>query len=130
MPPALYGQSDISDSWEVHMLSKEAVFTFLKSHRGMPFRTMSVFNYLLEAALAGAILVLLMLAVRAFLRKPLGSRAVYAAWLLVAVRLLVPLSIPNPVMNELRPTHSLDLAARPVADQFRVRLQDALGDLS
>lgn len=112
------------------MLTNDSIFAFLKANRGLPFRTMSVFNFLLEAALAGAVLVLLALVIRAFARKALGSRVIYAAWLLVALRLLVPIALPNPLMNELRPTHSIDAAARPVADQFRVRFQDAAGDLA
>lgn len=108
----------------------DALYNFLNANRGLPFRAMSVFNYLLEAALAGGILIVLMLLVRKFLRGRLGNRAVYVAWLLVAVRLLTPLAIPNPLMNELRPTHSMDAAARPVADQFRVRFNDALNDFA
>lgn len=112
------------------MTTHEAVFTFLKANRGLPFRTMSVFNFLLEAALAGGILILLLLLVRALWRKQLGSKAIWIAWLLVAVRLLLPVALPNPLMNELRPTYSLDAAARPVADQFRIRFEDAMGDLA
>ena len=108
----------------------DGLYRFLNANRGLPFRAMSVFNYLLEAALAGGVLILLMLLVRKFLRGRLGNRAVYVAWLLVAVRLLTPLAIPNPLMNELRPTHSMDAAARPVADQFRVRFNDALNDFA
>lgn len=108
----------------------EMLYCFLQEHRGLPFRAMSVFNYLLEAALAGGVMILLMLLVRRFLRGRLGNRAVYVAWLLVAVRLLVPLAIPNPLMNELRPTWSQDAAARPVADQVRVRFNDALNDFA
>ena len=108
----------------------DALYRFLQANRGLPFRAMSVFNYLLEAALAGGVLILLMLLVRRFLRGRLGNRAIYVAWLLVAVRLLTPLAIPNPLMNELRPTWSQDAAARPVADQVRVRFNDALNDFA
>ena len=87
-------------------------------------RSMTVFNYLLEAALFGSVLILLVTAVRALLRRRLGSRAIYAAWLLPAVRLLLPISIPNPGMDALRPGYSVDVAARPVADQIRRRLID------
>ena len=72
----------------------DALYNFLNANRGLPFRAMSVFNYLLEAALAGGILILLMLLTRKFLRGHLGNRAVYVAWLLVAVRLLTPLRSP------------------------------------
>ena len=87
-------------------------------------RSMTVFNYLLEAALFGSVLILLVTAVRSLLRRRLGSRAIYAAWLLPAVRLLLPISIPNPGMDALRPGYSVDVAARPVADQIRRRLID------
>lgn len=103
----------------------DAVYSFLSSHRDFPIRTMAVFNYLLEAALFGGLMILLMLLVRRLLRGKLGSGVIYAAWLLVAVRLLLPIALPNPAMNELRPTYSQDAEARPVADQIRVRFQDA-----
>lgn len=103
----------------------DAVYSFLSNHRGFPIRTMAVFNYLLEAALFGGLMILLLLLVRRLLRGKLGSGVIYAAWLLVAVRLLLPIALPNPVMNDLRPTYSQDAEARPVADQIRVRFQDA-----
>ncbi|MGN1020598.1 MAG: M56 family metallopeptidase [Aristaeellaceae bacterium] len=107
------------------MTLPDRVYGFLASHRGFPIRTITVFNYLLEAALFGGLMILLLLAVRRLLRRQIGSGVIYAAWLLVAVRLLAPIALPNPVMNELRPTYSQDAQARPVADQVRVRFQDA-----
>lgn len=107
------------------MTFSDTVYSFLSSHRNFPIRTMAVFNYLLEAALFGGVMILLLLVVRRFLRGKLGSGVIYAAWLLVAVRLLAPIALPNPAMNELRPTYSQDAEARPVADQIRVRFQDA-----
>ena len=108
----------------------EKIFAFLQSHKGLPFRTMAVFNWLLEAALLGGLLILLVLLARALLRGKAGNRAVCLAWVLVAVRLLLPVALPNPLMNELKPTYSTDAAARPVADQFRVRFIDAASDLA
>ncbi len=93
-------------------------------------RSMTVFNYLLEATLFGSVLILLLVAVRGLLRDRLGSRAIYAGWALAAVRLLLPLSFPNPVMDEFRPGFSTDVAARPVADQVRQRIIDAGHSLS
>ena len=61
-------------------------------------RSMTVFNFLLEATLWGSALILLLVAARALLRTRLGNRAVYVAWLLVAMRLLMPIALPNPVM--------------------------------
>ena len=98
-------------------------FPWEREENGM--RSMTVFNYLLEATLFGSVLILLLVAVRLLLRHRLGSRALYAGWLLVAARLLLPLSIPNPFMDSLRPGFSTDVAARPVADQVRQRLIDA-----
>ncbi len=107
----------------------QRLFSFFQQNKGFPIRSMTVFNYLLEAALFGSLLILLVLLIRKLFREKLGNRAVYAAWLLVAVRLLVPIALPNPLMNELRPTLSTDLEARPVADQIRVRTQDAAARL-
>ena len=88
-------------------------------------RSMTVYNYLLEAGVFGSVLILLVVALRMTLRRQLGSRVIYASWALAALRLLLPLSIPNPFMDEFRPGLSVDVAARPVADQFRQRLIDA-----
>ena len=66
-------------------------------------RIMTVFNYLLEATVIGSVIILMVIAVRALLRERLGSRAIHAAWLLVALRLLLPLTLPNPFMDEFRP---------------------------
>ena len=93
-------------------------------------RAATVFNYLLEATLAGSVMIVLMLPVRRFLRSKLTSRLICFAWLLVAVRLLLPISLPNPMMNELRPTGSVNLGVRPVADQVRVRAVDAVRELA
>ena len=88
-------------------------------------RSMTVYNYLLEAGVFGSVLILLVVALRMTLRRQLGSRVIYASWALAALRLLLPPSIPNPFMDEFRPGLSVDVAARPVADQFRQRLIDA-----
>ena len=112
------------------MLTSEAVFRFFHDHYGLPVRIMTVFNYLLEATLCGSALILIVLLARRLLRARLGNRAVYFAWLLVALRLLVPIALPNTAMNELRPTLSTDAEARPVADQKRVRFQDGMSDHS
>lgn len=93
-------------------------------------RSMTVFNYLLEATLMGSVLILLLVTARALLRERLGSRVLYAGWALVALRLLIPLSLPNPAMDEFRPGLSTDVAARPVADQVRQRIIDAGSSLS
>lgn len=93
-------------------------------------RSVTFYNYLLEATLTGSLLILLLMLARAALGKRVKRTALYAAWLLVALRLLLPLSFPNPLMNELRPRLSDNYAARPIADQIRVRTIDAAYDAS
>lgn len=93
-------------------------------------RTATVFNFLIEATLAGSVMILLMLPVRRFLRSKLTSRLLCFAWLLVALRLLLPVSLPNPMMNELRPAFSEDFGVRPIAEQVRVRSADAVVELA
>lgn len=93
-------------------------------------RSATVFNFLIEATLMGSVMILLMLAVRKFLRPQLGSRLIRFVWLLVAVRLLVPLALPNPMVNEIRPTYSDNVGVRPIADQIRVRGMDAMDDMA
>ena len=74
-------------------------------------RSVTFYNFLLEATLTGSILILLLLLARVTIGKRISRLAVYAAWLLVAVRLLLPFSFPNPLMNELRPRLSGNYAA-------------------
>ncbi len=93
-------------------------------------RTATVYNFLLEANIMASIAILLMLLARRFLRKPLGNRALYLAWLLVAVRLLCPLALPNPAINAIRSPFAQDEAIRPIAGQVKVRVSDALLDLA
>lgn len=88
-------------------------------------RAATVFNYLVEAELIGSAVMAGVILVRLFLRKPLGSRVIRALWLLAALRLLLPLALPNPLMNALKPTLSLDAGIRPMADQVRTRVGDA-----
>ena len=107
---------------------QQKLFTSFHDNRGLPFRSIAVFNWLLEAALMGSILILILVLARRFLRRKVGSRMILFCWLLVAARLLLPVALPNRAMNELRPTLSTDEAARPVADQIRVRVRDAMFD--
>lgn len=93
-------------------------------------RSMSVFNYLLEATVFGGGMIALLAAARALLRGRLGSRVLYVAWLLVAVRLLLPFTLPNPMMDGLRPAGSADAGARPVAGQARQRFIDVCNGVS
>ena len=94
-------------------------------------RTATIYNFLIEANIIAGIAILLMIPVRKYLRKFLGNRAICFAWLLVAVRLLCPLALPNPLINEIvTPYNDQPEAVRPIAGQVRVRLGDALGDAS
>lgn len=93
-------------------------------------RAATVFNFLIEATLMGSIMIILLMVVRRFLRPQLGSRLICLAWLMVAIRLIVPLALPNPMMNEIRPVYSENMGVRPIADQVRVRTSDALGELA
>lgn len=88
-------------------------------------RSATVYNFLLEANIMAGIAILLMLPIRRFLRPQLGSRVICVLWLLVAARLLCPLALPNPAINEIRSPFALDEALRPIAGQIKVRLTDA-----
>lgn len=89
-------------------------------------RTAIVYNFLLEATLMASIAILLMIPIRMFLRKQLGSRVLTFGWLLVAIRLLCPLALPNPAIHTIRSSFAPDAAIRPIAGQIKVRLTDAI----
>lgn len=93
-------------------------------------RTATLFNFLVESSLIGGWMIALLLALRPLIRRGAGSRVVWLLWALVALRLLVPLALPNPLMNWIRPTLSLDTGIRPMADQVRTRMDDAARELS
>lgn len=92
-------------------------------------RTALIYNFLLEATIIASIGIVLMLIIRKLFRKQLGNRAIAFAWLLVAIRLLCPLSLPNPLINEIRSPHASDQAIRPIAGQVKVRVTDFVNDL-
>ena len=92
-------------------------------------RTAVIYNFLIEANLMAAIAILLMIPVRMFGRKKMGSRVMCFAWMLVAIRLLCPLALPNPLIHEIRSSFSNDLAIRPIAGQIQVRFGDAVDAL-
>ena len=90
-------------------------------------RTATIYNFLIEANIIAGIAILLMIPVRKFFRKYLGNRAICFAWLLVAIRLLCPLALPNPLINEIVTPYNYDQKhIRPIAGQIRVRVVDAL----
>lgn len=93
-------------------------------------RTATVYNFLIEANIMASLAILLMIPIRKFLRPRLGSRALCFAWLLVAVRLLCPLALPNPWISEIKSPYNFDpTAIRPIAGQVKVRLEDAVDDV-
>lgn len=88
-------------------------------------RTAIVYNFLIEANLMACLAIALMVMARR-LRGKLGSRALTFGWGLIAVRLLCPLALPNPLINEIRSAFVPDQGIRPIAGQIRVRLVDAI----
>lgn len=92
-------------------------------------RTAYVYNFLLEANIMASIAIALMLVLRKWLRRPLGNKALCFGWLMVAIRLMCPLSLPNPLIGSIRPGSVGDGAIRPIGGQVLVRTRDALSDL-
>ena len=92
-------------------------------------RTALIYNFLIEANIMASIAILLMIILRKTLRKSLGNSALCFGWLLVAIRLLLPISLPNPLINAIRSPFAPDEAIRPIAGQIKVRLTDALSDI-
>ncbi len=84
-------------------------------------RAYSVFLWLFEASVGALVLVPLILLARRFLRKSLGSKLIYALWLLVIVRLLVPLQLPSlfniTAENESRPVSVVETAASGIRNE-------------
>ena len=92
-------------------------------------RSATIFNFLIEANIMASIAILLMIPLRKLLRKQMGNTAICFGWLLIALRLLIPLTLPNPLIHEIRPAYLDDTAIRPIAGQIKIRLVDAIGDL-
>ena len=92
-------------------------------------RSALIYNFLIEANIMASIAIMLMIPLRKLFRKQLGNSAICFGWLLVAIRLLCPLSLPNPFIREIRPAFLSDETIRPIAGQIKVRLVDAIGDV-
>ena len=90
-------------------------------------RTATVYNFLIEANIMASLAILLMIPVRLFFRRKLGNKALCFAWLLVAIRLLCPLALPNPIIHEIESPYNWEAGVvRPIAGQVKVRLTDAV----
>lgn len=92
-------------------------------------RTAIAYNFLIESTMMASIAILLMIPIRLLARKKLGNRVICFAWLLVALRLLVPLSLPNPIIHQIRSPFAPDEAIRPIAGQVQVRFYDAVSQI-
>lgn len=92
-------------------------------------RSALIYNFLIEANIMASIAILLMIPLRKLFRKQIGNSAICFGWLLVALRLLIPLTLPNPLIHEIRPAYVNDAIIRPIAGQVKVRVVDAIGDL-
>ena len=92
-------------------------------------RSALIYNFLIEANILASIAILLMIPLRKLFRKQIGNSAICFGWLLVALRLLIPLTLPNPLIHEIRPAYVNDAIIRPIAGQVKVRVVDAIGDL-
>ena len=93
-------------------------------------RTALIYNFLIEANIMASIAIVLMMAIRKFLRRQVGNTAICFGWLLVAARLLLPVTLPNPWIAFIRSPFAQDAAIRPIAGQVKVRVMDALNDLA
>ena len=92
-------------------------------------RSALIYNFLIEANIMASISILLMIPLRKLLRKQVGNTAICFGWLLIAIRLLCPVSLPNPLINEIRPAYLDDAVIRPIAGQIKVRVVDAISDI-
>ena len=79
-------------------------------------------EYLLEGSVGAAVLIPLVLIARRFFRVRVGSRAIYLAWLLVALRLLIPLSLPNPLL--VKDVDAPQGVSAPVPESSAVRVPE------
>ncbi|MBQ6399724.1 MAG: hypothetical protein IJI21_06360 [Clostridia bacterium] len=92
-------------------------------------RSVLIYNFLIEANILASIAILVMIPLRKLFRKQIGNSSICFGWLLVALRLLIPLTLPNPLIHEIRPAYVNDAVIRPIAGQVKVRVVDAIGDL-
>ena len=89
-------------------------------------RTAILYNFLIEANIMASIAIVLMMILRKTMRRSLGNGCICFGWLLVALRLLLPLSFANPIIHTIRSPFAPDVAIRPIAGQILVRTRDAV----
>lgn len=87
-------------------------------------RTAMLYNFLIEANIMASIAIVLMMVLRKCLRRTLGNSCICFGWMLIAVRLLLPLSFANPIIYTIRSPFAPDAAIRPIASQILVRTTD------
>ena len=87
-------------------------------------RTAILYNFLIEANIMASIAIVLMMVLRKFLRRTLSNSCICFGWVLIAVRLLLPLSFANPIIYTIRSPFAPDAAIRPIAGQILVRTTD------
>lgn len=92
-------------------------------------RAAIIFNFLIEANIMASIAVVMMAVIRRVARRKLGNSALCFGWLLIAVRLLCPISFPNPFIHEIHSPFSNDPVIRPIAGQVKIRTVDAISSL-
>ena len=97
---------------------------------GLFMRSAYLYNFLIEANIMAVIAILLMIPLRRFFRKTLGNSALCFGWLLIAIRLLLPLSLVNPLIHEIRSPFAADAGIRPIAGQIKVRVGDVVEGIS
>ena len=87
-------------------------------------RTAILYNFLIEANIMASIAIVLMMVLRKCLRRTLGNSCICFGWVLIAARLLLPLSFANPIIYTIRSPFASDAAIRPIASQILVRTTD------
>ncbi|MBR3016127.1 MAG: hypothetical protein IKH57_03430 [Clostridia bacterium] len=92
-------------------------------------RSAIIFNFLIEANIMASIAIVMMAIIRRVARRKLGNSALCFGWLLIAVRLLCPVSLPNPLIYEIHSPFSNDPVIRPIAGQVKIRMVDAISSL-
>lgn len=91
-------------------------------------RTAILHNFLIEATVMANIAIILMMVLRKTWRRQVGNHAIGFGWLLIAARLLLPVSLVNPWIHRIRSPFAADTAIRPIAGQVLVRTRDMIGE--